>query len=168
MKLHAAAIALTAVIVLSCTADPQQQMPSAGAPSDTTAQNQGTTVNSDRVQDLQSRLRNVPDSGDSSQPQRFRLNTEPYVNFLDEDGYLSLEGVTSDELTRVLGEAPVLVRQAVPGAPVRREVRVYLPYEQDSTGLFVFIRNEKVEFFTMDTFLGLANSSIINEYFANN
>lgn len=171
MKLYAAVIALTAVMVLSCTADPQQETPSAGNPSDTsqsTAQNQGNTVNTDRVQDMQSRLRNGQNSGDSTQPQRFRVNIEPYASFLDEDGYLSFDGISTDELTRVLGEAPVVVRQAVPGAPVRREVRVYLPYEQDSTGLYIFIRNEEVEFFTMDTFLGLANSSVISEYFANN
>ncbi|MCC5925138.1 MAG: hypothetical protein JJU41_01140 [Bacteroidetes bacterium] len=125
-------------------------------------------ISGDRVSDAQQRLRNQQqtDSNDGVST-RYALNVEPYNYFLNDDGFLELSGVSDAKLDQVLGTSPVLVRQSVEGAPIRREVRVYFPYEKDSTGLIIYIKNNRVEEFRMDTFLGLANSTIIEDYFQN-
>jgi hypothetical protein len=95
------------------------------------------------------------------------MTNTPYSHFNDQDGYTNFVGVDLSEIQRVLGDPPVLVRQSVAGAPIRKEVRVYFPYEEDSTGLYLYIKNEKVEAFRLDTFLGLQNSGVL-EYFSSN
>lgn len=155
------------LLFVSCGSPPESsESPSIPAVQHPT-ERQDTTQQDSRVSDAQQRLRDRQQPSDASEPMRHRLNVAPFDYFTDSDGYLSLEGVTDTRLDEVLGKAPIVVRQAVDGAPLRREVRVYLPYEEDSTGLYIFIRNNRVERFRLDTFLGLANSSIIQDYFQN-
>lgn len=136
--------------------------------SEDTVQTQSDVRNANRVSDAQQRLQDRQRTADLGSAvdsdRRYRMQAEPYNAFNDQDGYLQLVGVTVDRLDEVLGEPPVLVRQSVEGAPVRREVRVYMPYEKDSTGLYIYIRNEEVVSFRLDTFMGLANSSVL-EFF---
>lgn len=123
-------------------------------------------MQSDRIADTRERLqRRLEDSQTgTSEPMRYRLDVAPYSKFLDEEGYLSLNGRSLSDLQAHLGDPPVLVRQSVPNAPLRREVRVYMPYEKDPTGLYIFIENERVVNFRMDEFNGLRNSSLL-DYF---
>lgn len=125
-----------------------------------------STNRAERISSIQNRLQKDTDEGESVE-QRFRMTNAPYSNFNDQDGYTNFVGVDLLEIQRVLGDPPVLVRQSVVGAPIRKEVRVYFPYEEDSTGLYLYIKNEKVEAFRLDTFLGLQNSDVL-EYFSSN
>jgi hypothetical protein len=127
---------------------------------------QTSTNRTDRISSIQNRLQQDVDGGESGE-QRFRMTNAPFSNFNDQDGYTKFVGVDLSEIQRVLGDPPVLVRQSVAGAPIRKEVRVYFPYEEDSTGLYLYIKNEKVEAFRLDTFLGLQNSDVL-EYFSSN
>lgn len=106
-----------------------------------------------------------PDDAEFSPVGRYRLDVAPYNQFADKDGYVNFIGVGLDRIQQVLGEAPIIVRQSVAGAPVRKEVRVYLPYQEDATGLYLFIQNEVVQDFRMDEFNGIQNSSIL-DYFS--
>lgn len=119
---------------------------------------------SNRVRRAQDRLRNQQKNESPQEKQRFKMDQEPYNSFADSDGYVDFVGASLSKIQEVLGDPPVLVRQSRSGAPVRKEVRVYFPYEKDSTGLYLYILNEEVESFTLDTFLGLANSNVF-EYF---
>jgi phenylalanyl-tRNA synthetase alpha subunit len=160
---------LGSVFIVSCNSNPEvnETANSQTAQQEQPAQNQ--TQSSTTVSDAQQRLRdrNQQNNETATVEQRYRLDVPPYNHYLNSDGYLQLVGQTDASLDEILGAAPVVVRQAVDGAPLRREVRVYFPYEEDSTGLFIYIRNNTVEKFRMDTFLGLANSEIIQEYFQN-
>lgn len=127
---------------------------------------QTSTNRTDRIGSILNRLQKDTDEGESVE-QRFRMTNAPYSNFNDQDGYTNFVGVDLSEIQRELGDPPVLVRQSVVGAPIRKEVRVYFPYEEDSTGLYLYIKNEKVEAFRLDTFLGLQNSDVL-EYFSSN
>lgn len=160
---------LISVMSLACNQTEQSENAEASnvvQQQDTSAQ---TTSQGANVSDAQQRLRDraAQTAQNERQTPEYKLNVEPYSYFLDENGNLDLNGVQDSKLDEILGQAPILVRQAVEGAPLRREVRVYLPYEEDSTGLYIFIRNNIVESFHMDTFLGLANSSLIQDYFTN-
>lgn len=96
---------------------------------------------------------------------RYRLDVAPFNRFADNNGYVNFIGVSLDRIQQVLGDAPIVVRQSIPGAPVRKEVRVYMPYQEDLTGLYLFIENEVVQDFRMDEFNGIQNSSIM-DYFS--
>lgn len=107
----------------------------------------------------------APDETEFSPVGRYRLDVAPYNQFADKDGYVNFIGVELERIQQVLGDAPIVVRQSVPGAPVRKEVRVYMPYQEDATGLYLFIQNEVVQDFRMDEFNGIRNSSIL-DYFS--
>lgn len=95
---------------------------------------------------------------------RYKIDVEPYRHFTDADGYLDLINVDIREVDRVLGAAPVVMKQSREGAPIRREVRVYMPYDKDPTGLYIYFLNDRVESFRMDEFNGITNSSLL-DYF---
>jgi hypothetical protein len=118
---------------------------------------------SDRVAQIQERLRNVGLPSDTTNDTPgYRLDIAPYNHFLNPEGYLDLLGTTLDEIQEVLGDSPILVRQSVKGAPLRREIRVYFPYQEDATGLYLFFENEKVIEFRMDEFNGIIQSGILD------
>jgi hypothetical protein len=102
-----------------------------------------------------------------SEAMRYKLDVAPYNRFADSEGYLNLIGVDITEIDNVLGSAPAVVKLSREGAPVRREVRVYMPYDKDPTGLYIYFLNEKVQHFRMDEFNGITNSSIM-DFFNNN
>jgi hypothetical protein len=120
---------------------------------------------SDRISEIQDRLIPIqtPDS-DSTSEQRYKLDVVPFNRFLNEAGYLDLLGKKMSEIDEVLGEAPVVVRQSIKGAPMRKEIRVYFPYQEDSTGLYIFFENETIIEFKMDEFNGIIQSGIL-DYF---
>lgn len=95
---------------------------------------------------------------------RYKIDVEPYRHFTDANGYLDLINVDIREVDRVLGVAPIVMKQSREGAPIRREVRVYMPYDEDPTGLYIYFLNDRVESFRMDEFNGITNSSLL-DYF---
>jgi hypothetical protein len=173
---------VTLYFLVSCTSTPENQIPSdsgqqtiengAGSDLDSAPVSAETDVlpdapSDDRIRDAQQRLRDrdraeAPESSD--EPTRYRLDVAPFNHFNDAAGYFNIIGASLQEVQRVLGEPIAMVRQGRDSSPVRREVRVYHPYEEDSTGLYLYILNGTVESFRLDTFLGLANSDIM-EYF---
>jgi hypothetical protein len=147
------------------TVDNQIQHPDAPEPVLSDTDGASATPSPDRIRDAQQRLRdrNQPENPAPSDDQlRYRLDFAPYNQFNDIDGYFDITGATLQEIQSVLGEPVALVRQGREGAPVRREVRVYYPYQEDSTGLYLYIVNGIVEEFRLDTFMGLANSDVLD------
>lgn len=122
-----------------------------------------SAATTDRVAAIQERLRESQESVDlESNVQRYRLDVAPYNRLLNSEGYLDLKGRSMKEIDEILGESPIIVRQSVKGAPLRREVRVYLPYQEDSTGLYLFFQNETIIEFKMDEFNGILQSGILD------
>ena len=122
---------------------------------------------SNRIEDAQQKLRDQLGEGNDGQNQtapKYRLDVEPYNYFADSEGYVTFKGRTLAEIQQILGDAPIVVKQSIKGAPIRKEVRVYMPYSEDATGLYLFIQNEIVQDFRLDEFNGIQNSSIL-EFF---
>jgi hypothetical protein len=121
----------------------------------------------DRIENAQQKLRDQLDEGNTGQNQtapKYRLDVEPYNYFADSEGYVRFRGRTLAEIQKKLGDAPIVVKQSIKDAPIRKEVRVYMPYAEDTTGLYLFIQNEIVLDFKLDEFNGIQNSSIL-EFF---
>jgi len=68
---------------------------------------------------------------------------------------VDLEGLTREELVDVLGCPPHVIRMtSVVSADNNRELWVYHPYEEDPTGLFIWIKGELFHYSTLDEFNG--------------
>lgn len=124
---------------------------------------ENSTSTSDRINAIQNRL--VPtETGqiDTVYTPKYKLDVSPYNKFLNDEGYLELLGRSMMEIDSVLGESPIMVRQSVSEAPIRKEIRVYLPYQEDTTGLYIYFENESVIQFKMDEFNGILQSGILD------
>ena len=135
--------------------------------SESDTMNSSTQSNTnDRIKNAQQKLRDEMGTGIGGQQStpKYRLNVEPFNYFADAEGYVSFKGRSLSEIQHILGDAPIIVKQSIKGAPIRREVRVYMPYSEDATGLYLFIQNEIVQDFKLDEFNGIQNSSIL-EFF---
>ncbi len=68
---------------------------------------------------------------------------------------VSLEGLTRDELVDVLGCPPHVIRMtSVVSAANNRELWVYHPYEEDPTGLFIWLKGDVFHYSTLNEFNG--------------
>jgi hypothetical protein len=145
------------------TASDSVEVESESQPNGTTEAVGDSQNTSNRISEIQDRLIPIqtPDS-DSASEQRYQLDVVPFNRFLNEAGYLDLVGKKMSEIDEVLGEAPVVVRQSIKGAPMRKEIRVYFPYQEDSTGLYIFFENETIVEFKMDEFNGIIQSGILD------
>jgi hypothetical protein len=138
-----------------------------GAPQAALSDQDRITAMQQRLRDQQAQAAGTGDETSTSSPStdpsgsgRYRLNVAPYNQFADTNGFLNFTGTSLSAVQEQLGDAPVVVRMSRPGAPLRREVRVYFPFEEDPTGLYLFFRNEVVVSFKMDEFSGLQNPAI--------
>ncbi len=124
-----------------------------------------STDTADKIAAIQDRLNPIesPDA-ETSEVNLYRLDVAPYHTFLNTDGFLDLNGRTMNEIDEALGDAPIVVKQSIKGAPIRKEIRIYMPYQDDSTGLYIFFENEMVIEFKMDEFNGIIQSGIL-DYF---
>lgn len=122
---------------------------------------------SERIEIVQQKLRDQFGEGNNGQNQsdsNYRLDVKPYNYFADSEGYVRFRGRTLAEIQKTLGDAPIVVKQSIKDAPIRKEVRVYMPYAEDTTGLYLFIQNEIVLDFKLDEFNGIQYSSVM-EFF---
>jgi hypothetical protein len=68
---------------------------------------------------------------------------------------ISLDGLTREELTDVLGCPPHVIRMtSVVSADNNRELWVYHPYDEDPTGLYVWLKGDVFHESTLDEFNG--------------
>ncbi|MDI6891912.1 MAG: hypothetical protein QMD08_02785 [Actinomycetota bacterium] len=72
----------------------------------------------------------------------------------------TLMGESVSELRNLLGEPPVLVRSIAADPDCSREIWIYMPYDEDPTGLYIYFKGGKVAKSLLDEFNGLVGSSI--------
>src|SRR5690606_31961497 len=112
---------------------------------------------------IQDRLIPIESSNnETSETPKYKLEVAPYNQFLNNEGLLDLLASSMTEIDAVLGESPIVARKSIKGAPIRKEIRVYMPYHEDSTGLYIFFENEIVIEFKMDEFNGIIQSGLLD------
>ncbi|UMZ74060.1 hypothetical protein [Natranaerofaba carboxydovora] len=72
----------------------------------------------------------------------------------------TLEGESISTVRGILGEPPFLVRSIAVEEENNREVWVYLPHEEDPTGLYLFFKGNRLDSSRLDEFPGLPASYI--------
>lgn len=82
---------------------------------------------------------------------------EGWEEYFPEEGDSTLKGNSWLKVKTILGEPSVLIRQG------DKEVWVFMPFDQDPTGLYLFFKEDKLLKHRLDEFNGLSNSLIDNE-----
>jgi len=92
------------------------------------------------------------------------MNPE-YRALLNEDNELIVSGRSVDELLELIGEPMSMIRQGQRGSGWHKEVWILPIYQEDSTGLYIYIENGQVADWRLDTFVGIGNHPQLLEWF---
>lgn len=88
-----------------------------------------------------------------------------YKPLLNEDNELVVMGRSVDELLELVGEPMSMIRQGQRGSGWHKEVWVLPIYQEDSTGLYLYIENNEVVDWRLDTFVGIGSHPQLLEWF---
>ncbi len=88
-----------------------------------------------------------------------------YKPLLNENNELVVSGRSVDELLELIGEPMSMIRQGQRGSGWHKEVWVLPIYQEDSTGLYLYIQNNQVVDWRLDTFVGIGNHPQLLEWF---
>lgn len=101
-----------------------------------------------------------------SQPQQPEISRKPkpgWERYFPSPTKTTLTGRLVNEVKTLLGEPPVLVRSIAANPEYSREVWIYLPYEDDPTGLYIYFKGGRVVKTRLDEFNGLEGSAIFED-----
>ncbi len=68
------------------------------------------------------------------------------------------------KVERILGPPPFLVRSTAVKPQFSREIWIFLPYDEDPTGLYVYFKGGRVHKSRLDEFNGLPGSAIFSDH----
>ncbi len=88
-----------------------------------------------------------------------------YENLLNEDDELVVSGRTVEELLDLIGEPPHLLRQGHRGSGWHKEIWILPIYQEDSTGLYIYIEDGEVADWRLDTFMGIGSHEQLLDWF---
>jgi len=84
--------------------------------------------------------------------------------FFPDHGTTTLVDKHVGEVEKVLGPPPFLVRSTAVNPRFNREVWIFLPYDEDPTGLYVYFKGDRVHKSRLDEFNGLPGSTIFSDH----
>ncbi|TVQ74643.1 MAG: hypothetical protein EA363_01450 [Balneolaceae bacterium] len=88
-----------------------------------------------------------------------------YKPLLNEHNELVVSGRSVDELLELIGEPMSMIRQGQRGSGWHKEVWILPIYQEDSTGLYLYIENNQVADWRLDTFVGIGSHPQLLEWF---
>ena len=88
-----------------------------------------------------------------------------YKPLLDVNNQLDITGRSVDELLELIGEPMSMIRQGQRGSEWHKEVWILPIYQKDSTGLYIYIENNRVTDWRLDTFVGIGSHPQLIEWF---
>lgn len=68
-----------------------------------------------------------------------------------------------EDVRNVLGEPPYLIRSIAANSQYNREIWIYVPYDEDPTGLYLFFKGNRLMESRLDEFGGLYNSGLLDD-----
>ncbi len=75
----------------------------------------------------------------------------------------TLVGKSIGEVRDLLGEPPVLLRSIARNPEFNREIWVFMPFEEDPTGLYIFFKGDRLSGSRIDEFNGVVNSGLLDD-----
>lgn len=74
----------------------------------------------------------------------------------------TLKGENTARVRELLGEPPFLIRSIAASPEFSREIWVFVPHDEDLTGLYLFFKGGKLDSAELNEFNGLQGSDLIN------
>ncbi len=87
---------------------------------------------------------------------------EGWEEYFPEPESTTLEGESVEDVLELLGEPPFMIRSIAALPNANREVWVYVPFEDDPTGLYLFFKGNRLESSRLDEFPGLYLSGLLD------
>jgi hypothetical protein len=140
-----ALIVSATLLVASCSSTPETESKP--------AESQAVTA-PDKISSIQDRLREADDS--LAPDPGYKIDLPRFDAFRTEAGTVRFEGKTLAEVTSALGD-PFTSRESG-----NKSVLLYRVYPDDSTALYLFLKDDVVEQFRLDEFNGWEGSSALN------
>lgn len=75
----------------------------------------------------------------------------------------TLRGETTEAVKELLGRPPYLIRSIAVNPEFSREIWVFIPYEEDPTGLYLFFQGHQLTASRLDEFQGLHRSDLLGD-----
>lgn len=140
-----ALIVSATLFVASCSSTPETESKPAESQAETAP---------DKISSIQDRLREADDS--LAPDPGYKIDLPRFDAFRTEAGTVRFEGKTLAEVTSALGD-PFTSRESG-----NKSVLLYRVYPDDSTALYLFMKDDVVEQFRLDEFNGWEGSSALN------
>ncbi|EEG78630.1 hypothetical protein [Dethiobacter alkaliphilus] len=75
-----------------------------------------------------------------------------------------LKGESVWTVRRILGNPPYKIRSTAVFPAANREIWVFTPYDNDSTGLYLYFKGNQLDSFRLDTFTGFYGSDLLDDH----
>ena len=75
----------------------------------------------------------------------------------------TLLGESTGKVRGLLGEPPFLVRSTAANPELSREIWVYIPYDEDPTGLYIYFKGSRVVKSRLDEFAGFTDFYLLED-----
>lgn len=112
------------------------------------------------VASLEEQLGAVPNGG----TYELEINRYPHPGweqYFPDFETTTLEGYSTAEIRELLGEPPYLIRSIAVVEEASREIWIFMAYEEDPTGLYLFFKGDELHSSVLDEFNGLYNSGLL-------
>lgn len=120
------------------------------------------------VEGLKERLAALPgDAVVKEQPSSQAVSHKPragWEKYFPGQGTTTLVNETVEQVAELLGQPPFLVRSTAFSPEHSREVWIFLPYEGDPTGLYLYFKGGRFHKSRLDEFNGLPGSAVFMDH----
>ncbi len=117
----------------------------------------------EQVDTLQEQLETIPGENGDNNTDISQTPREGWDAYFPDPESTTLEGESVEQVRSLLGDPPVLLRSIAANPVYNREIWIYLPYEEDPTGLYIFFKGNQVIGNRLDEFTGLYNSGLLDD-----
>lgn len=116
----------------------------------------------EQISSLQEQL-GADDGGNGTETEISRAPSPGWEAYFPTAETTTLLGEPVDRIRDLLGEPPVLLRSIAVDPAFNREIWIYMPAEEDPTGLYIFFKGNRVSSSRLDEFPGLYNSGLLDD-----
>lgn len=113
-----------------------------------------------RVASLQEEVRQLREGADGED-----INRQPregWEQYFPDPETTTLTGESPARVRELLGRPPYLIRSIAAVPEYSREIWIYVPYDEDPTGLYLFFKGNRLTDSRLDEFAGLYNSGLLD------
>lgn len=117
----------------------------------------------EQLETLQEQIGTLPGENGNNETDISRAPREGWEAYFPDPESTTLEGEAVERVRNLLGEPPVLLRSIAANPAYNREIWIYMPEEEDPTGLYIYFKGNQVIGSRLDEFNGLYNSGLLED-----